>query len=88
MLVSSSAQFVTFSLTCTSTGGPINTMQWEKDGVSLPDSSIYPDLTDPETATYTNTLQVIGMQPGVYTCRATDGGYLSLSQSYTVEGTL
>ena len=85
---------VTFSLTCTSTGGPINTMQWEKDGVLVPDSNIYPELTDRSTASYTNILQVVGMQPGLYTCTATDGGAtdggatLSPSQSITVEGIL
>ena len=86
-LTSGAAVLVTYSLTCTSNGGPISTMQWEKDGVSVPDSSMYPDLTDWETATYSNTLQVIGRQPGVYTCTATDGDTLSLSQSLTVEGT-
>ena len=61
-------------------------MQWEREGVLVPGSNIYPDLTDPETATYTNILQVMGRQPGVYTCTATDGGILSISQSITVQG--
>ena len=85
-IASSAAQFVSFSLTCTSNGGPISTMRWEKDGAPVPGSSIYPDLTDPETATYSNTLQVTGRQPGVYTCTATDGGALLLPQNFTVEG--
>ena len=62
-------------------------MQWEKNGAPVTNSSIYPDLTDPETATYSNTLQVIGRQPGVYTCTAADGGTLTLSQNLTVAGT-
>ena len=61
-------------------------MRWEKDGAPVPGSSIYPDLTDPETATYSNTLQVIGRQSGVYTCIANDGRTLSHSQNFTVEG--
>ena len=85
-LTSGSAQSVTFSLTCTSNGGPINSTQWEKDGVAATGSNIYPDLTDAETATYSNTLQVIGRETGVYTCTATDGGILSLSTAMTVEG--
>ena len=62
-------------------------MRWEKDGVPLPGSSIHPDLTDTEMATYSNTLQVTGREPGVYTCTATDGDTLSLSQNLTVAGT-
>ena len=80
------AQSVTFSLTCTSNGGPINTMQWERDGVAVPGSNIYPDLTDAGTATYSNTLHVTGRQTGVYTCTATDGATLSLSERLTVKG--
>ena len=86
ILTSGSAQSVSFSLTCTSNGGPINTTLWEKDDVPVPGSSVYPDLIDPELATYSNTLQVMERQPGVYTCTATDGGTLLLSQSLTVKG--
>ena len=86
-LTSGAAVLVTYSLTCTSSGGPINTLQWDRDGVSVDGDNIYPILTDSVTATYTNTLQVSGRQTGVYTCTATDGGdILSLSQSLTVEG--
>ena len=85
-ITSDSDQFVSFTLTCTSNRGPIEEMRWERDGVPVPGSSIYPDLTDPEMATYTNTLRVMNRQPSVYTCTATDGGTLSLSQSFTVEG--
>ena len=62
-------------------------MRWEKDGAPVPGSSIYPNLIDTETATYSNTLQVTGRQPGVYTCTATDGDNHSLSQNLTVAGT-
>lgn len=85
-IMSDSDQFVSFTLTCTSNRGPIEEIRWERDGVPVPGSSIYPDLTDPEMATYTNTLRVMNRQPSVYTCTATDGGTLSLSQSFTVEG--
>ena len=63
-------------------------MQWDRDSVLVPGSNVYPDLTDRNMATYTNTLQVIGRQPGVYTCTATDGDTLSISQSFTVQGIL
>ena len=85
-LTSGSDQSITFSLACTSNGGPINTMQWEKDGVSVNDSNMYPDLTDAEMATYSNTLQVTGRETGMYTCTATDGATFSLSASLTVDG--
>ena len=84
---SGAAVLVTYSLTCTSNGGPINTKEWERDGASVDGANIYPRLTDSVAATYTNTLQVSGRQTGVYTCTATDGGdTLSLSQNLTVEG--
>ena len=63
-------------------------MQWEKDGVAVPGSSIYPDLTDTETATYSNTLHVTGRETGIYTCTITDGATLSLSKRLTVKGRL
>ena len=65
-------------------------MMWEKDSVAVPGSSIYPDLTNIMTATYTNTLQVTGREPGMYTCTVTDGAsdMLSISESFTVEGTI
>ena len=85
-LTSGSDQSVTFSLTCTSNGGPINTMQWEKDGVAVPRSNIYPDLTDTETATYSNTLHVTERQTGVYTCTATDGNDTGVVENITVNG--
>ena len=61
-------------------------MQWEKDGVSVNDSNMYPDLTDAEMATYSNTLQVTGRETGMYTCTATDGATFSLSANLTVDG--
>ena len=81
------AQIVTFSMTCTSNGGPISTMEWDRDGVAIPGSSIYPDLTDNVTATYTNILRVSGREIGDYRCNVTDGaGTISLLQNLTVQG--
>ena len=80
------AQSVTFSLTCTSNRGPINTMQWERDGVAVPGSNIYPDLTDAETATYRNTLHVTERQTGVYTCTVTDSNDTGVVENITVKG--
>jgi hypothetical protein len=88
-LTSDDAVLVTYSLTCTSNGGPISTMWWARDGGTLDEANIYPSLTSHEAATYTSTIrEVSGRQTGMYTCTATDGGgTLSLSESLTVEGT-
>ena len=61
-------------------------MQWTRDGVTPNGASIYPRLTSGVAATYTNTLEVSGRQTGMYTCTATDGDTLSLSENFTVEG--
>ena len=80
------AQSVTFSLTCTSNGRPINTMEWERDGVAVPGSNIYPDLTDTEMATYRNILHVTGRETGVYACTATDGNDTDVVENITAKG--
>ena len=61
-------------------------MQWARDNATINGTNIYPNLTARETATYTNTLEVSGRQTGMYTCTATDGDTLSLSENLTVEG--
>ena len=60
-----------FTLTCTSTGGPATTVSWRRDGTLLRDDSnhdIMSQVTDPVTATYTNTLTVTGRHDGLYQC--------------------
>ena len=60
-----------FTLTCTSTGGPSTTVSWRRDGTVLSDDSnhdIMSQVTDPVTATYTNTLTVTGRHDGLYQC--------------------
>ena len=85
-LTSGDAALVTYSLTCTSNGGPISTMQWARGGATINGANIYPNLTARGTATYTNSLEVSERQTGMYTCTAIDGDTLSLSESFTVEG--
>ena len=62
----------TFTLTCTSTGGPATTVSWRRDGTMLSDNSTYnitsQILTDAETANYTHTLTVTGRLVGDYEC--------------------
>ena len=54
---------VTFSLTCNSTGGPVSSVVWTRDGLLL-DNTGPLVLTDVSTASYTNVLQVNGRTPG------------------------
>ena len=59
---------VTFSLTCNSSGGPVKSVEWMRDGFSL-DNTGPLILTNSSTASYTNTLDVSGRLPGTYTCQ-------------------
>ena len=60
-----------FTLTCTSTGGPVTTVSWRRDGTLLSNDNTYSitsQVTDTETATYTHTLTVTGRLVGEYQC--------------------
>ena len=59
---------VTFSLTCNSTGGPVSSVIWTRDGLLL-DNTGPLVLTDVSTVSYTNVLQVNSRTPGTYTCQ-------------------
>ena len=79
-----------FTLTCTSTGGPPSTVSWRRDGTVLSDDNnhdIMSQVTDPVTATYTNTLTVTGRLAGQYECNVSNSRTLSEStRSLTVVG--
>ena len=60
-----------FTLTCTSTGGPVSTVSWRRDGTMLSDDitySIASEVTDGTTSTYTHTVRVTGRLLGEYEC--------------------
>ena len=60
-----------FTLTCTSTGGPVSTVSWRRDGTMLSDDSTYSitsQVTNGTTSTYTHTLTVTGRVVGQYQC--------------------
>ena len=64
-----------FTLTCTSTGGPVSTVSWRRDGTLLSDDSTYnitSQVTDTVTATYTHTLTVTGRLVGEYQCNVSN----------------
>ena len=79
----------TFTLTCTSTGGPATTVSWTVnnsaviDGVHNIASQI---LTDAETATYTHTLMVTGRLVGEYECNVSNNKPSSSSGMLAVVG--
>ena len=62
----------TFTLTCTSTGGPATTVSWTVNNHTVTEDNNHhitsQILTDPETATYNHTLTVTGRLVGWYEC--------------------
>ena len=83
----------TFTLTCTSTGGPVTIVSWTVNNHTVTEDSAHnitsQILTDPEKATYTHTLTVIGRLEGQYECRVSNressaSGYLMAVGMYIV----
>ena len=70
------ATIPTFTLTCTSTGGPATTVSWTVNNHTVTEDSAHhitsQILTDPETATYNHTLAVTGRLEGQYECRVSN----------------
>ena len=66
----------TFTLTCTSTGGPATTVSWTVNNNTVTEDSAYhitsQILIDPETATYNHTLAVTGRKEEEYECRVSN----------------
>ena len=61
-----------FTLTCISTGGPVTTFSWRRDGALVTNNNSYnvapQKVTDTEDGTYTHILTVTGRHPGQYEC--------------------
>ena len=79
----------TFVLTCTSTNRPPTYITWTRDGTQLSDDSIYSSsqsLVASESATYHNTLTVMGRLPGQYRCHVTTEAWES-QQIFTQSAT-
>ena len=72
-----------FTLTCTSTGGPATTVIWTLD--DSPQSGGTSQITDQQTATYSNTLTVTGRYTGDYQCSVSNAGNTA-TQTLTVTG--
>ena len=80
----------TFTLTCTSTGGPAATVSWRRDGTMLSDDSTYSItsqvLTDAVAATYTHTLTVTGRLVGRYQCSVSNNKPSQSNRMRTIVG--
>ena len=75
--------YVSFTLTCISTGGPATTVTWTRDSTTVTEGN-KTVLNDPVTAQYTHTLTVTGISPGLYTCTVANNKPSSDSTSRTV----
>ena len=66
----------TFTLTCTSTGGPATTVSWTVNNHTVTEDKDHhitsQILTDPEKATYNHTLAVTGKLEGDYECKVSN----------------
>ena len=66
----------TFTLTCTSTGGPATTVSWTVNNHTVTEDGDHhiasQVMTDAETATYIHTLKVTGRLVGVYECNVSN----------------
>ena len=56
-----------FTLTCISTGGPVTTVTWTRDSITVTEGT-ETELDNRVTAQYTHTLSVNGTVGGLYTC--------------------
>ena len=80
----------TFVLTCISTGGPVTTFAWRRDGALVTNNNsfdIAPQIvTDTESGTYTHILTVMGRYPGQYECSVNNNRPTMDTGNLTVEG--
>ena len=84
------APIPTFTLTCTSTGGPATTVSWTVNNSAVIEDSAHritsQILTDPLTATYNHTLAVTGRLVGEYECTVSNNKPSSSSGMLAVVG--
>ena len=77
---------INVSLSCNSSGRPVETVVWTRDGLLLEDTGpLY--LMDTFAFSYTSILEVRGRAQGTYTCHMIGSNNQVLSSaSFTVEG--
>ena len=79
------------TLTCTSTGGMVDSVTWRKDGVEVgSDYSQLQTITDTLSATYQHTLsnENISNFVGTFTCEVRDTGGAMDQRTMFINGTL
>ena len=80
----------TFTLTCTSTGGPATIVFWTNNNSAVTEDRAHnitsQVLTDLENATYTHTLTVTGRLVGEYECNVSNNKPSSSSGMLAVVG--
>ena len=79
----------TFTLTCTSTGGPATTVSWTVNNHTVIEDrthNITSQITNTTTATYTHTLTVTGRLVGEYECSVSNNKPSSSSGMLSVVG--
>ena len=79
----------TFTLTCTSTGGPATTVSWTVSNSAVTEDrahNITSQITNATTATYTHTLTVAGRLVGEYECNVSNNKPSSSSGMVTIVG--
>jgi len=90
LLTQEYADIPTFTLTCTSTGGPPTNVTWSRDGAVIENGREHVSVqvaVDTRTATYYSTLTVVGRYEGLYECYVSnDRGSLSGPEAFLVRG--
>ena len=80
----------TFTLTCTSTGGPATTVSWTVNNHTVTEDNVHhitsQILTDAVNATYTHKLTVTGRLVGDYECTVSNNKPSSSSGMLAVVG--
>ena len=79
----------TFTVTCTSTGGPATTVSWTVNNSAVTEDSahdITSQISNTTTATYTHTLTVTGRLVGEYECNVSNNKPSSASGIVAVIG--
>ena len=79
----------TFTLTCISTGGPVTTFSWRRDGALVTNNNSYsiaaPEVTDAVSGTYSLNLTVTGRRAGQYECSVTNIRTSMDTENLTIE---
>ncbi len=77
------------SLTCLSSGGPVSSVEWTRDGVTITTGyNLTQTLTNVATATYTNVLRASNISDlvGNFTCTVSNGREPSNTARITLNG--